>query len=89
VFADEPNLFPGEMLLTLIPDPLRRAIGDAHSSKPRPELFFRASSPTDGLPFGMGQRVFGRGRESVGDMPLPGTATAGNRRDHLHIGGKP
>jgi hypothetical protein len=64
VFADEPNLFPGQMLLTLIPDPLRRPIGDPHtnSSKPRPELFFRASSPTDGLPFGMGQHFFGRGR---------------------------
>ena len=27
VFADEPSLFPGEMLLPLVPDPLRWSVG--------------------------------------------------------------
>jgi hypothetical protein len=31
VFADEPNLLPRQMLLTLVPDPLRRSVGDPHA----------------------------------------------------------
>jgi hypothetical protein len=37
VFADEPSLFSGQMLLTFVPDPLRWSVGDphAHCGKPR------------------------------------------------------
>ena len=31
VFADEPGLVPWQMLLTLVPDPLRRSVGDPHA----------------------------------------------------------
>ena len=50
VFADEPSLVPGQMLLALVPDPLRRSVGDPHAdrSKTSLELSFRAGAPTDG-----------------------------------------
>jgi len=65
VFADEPSLLTGQMLLTLVPDPLRRSVGNPHasSSKTSLELAFRASAPTDGVPLGVGQHVFGQVRE--------------------------
>ena len=58
VFADEPSLLPGQMLLTLVPNPLRWSVGDPHanSSKTSLELSFRAGAPTDGVPFGMSHR---------------------------------
>ena len=64
VFADEPSLVAGQMLLALIPDPLRWSVGDPHadSSKTSLELSFRAGAPTDGVPFGISQHVFGRQR---------------------------
>jgi hypothetical protein len=50
------------MLLALVPDPLRRPVGNPHAdrSKTSLELAFRAGAPTDGAPFGMGQHVFYR-----------------------------
>src|SRR5882672_4106773 len=64
VLADEPSLVPGQMLLTLVPDPLRWSVGDPHadSSKTSLELSFRSGAPTDGAPIGVGQHVFGRYR---------------------------
>jgi len=64
VFADEPSLLPGEMLLPLVPDPLRWSVGDPHAdhSKTSLELSLRAATPTNSVPFGMGQHVFGRYR---------------------------
>src|SRR6195256_6529529 len=64
VFADEPGLLPWQMLLTLVPDPLRWSVCDPHadSSKTSLELSFRAGAPTDGAPIGVGQHVFGRYR---------------------------
>src|SRR4030095_11186836 len=61
VFADQPSLVAGQMLLTLVPDPLRRSVGNPHAdcSKTSLELSFRAGAPTDGAPFGIGQHVFG------------------------------
>src|SRR5215813_8062296 len=61
VFADQPSLVAGQMLLPLIPDPLRRSVGNPHadSSKTSFELSFRAGAPTDGAPFGIGQHVVG------------------------------
>jgi hypothetical protein len=61
VFADEPSLLPGQMLLTLVPNPLQWSVGDPHanSSKTSLELSFRAGAPTDSVPFDMGQHVFG------------------------------
>ncbi len=64
MLADEPKLVPGEMLLTLVPDPLWGSVGDprADRSKTSLELSLRAGTPTDGAPSGMGQHVFGRYR---------------------------
>ena len=64
VFGDEPSLLPGEVLLPLVPDPLRWSVGDWHAngSKTRLEPSLGAGTPTDGVPFGMGQHVFGRYR---------------------------
>src|SRR5262249_47697493 len=88
VFADEPSLLPGQMLLTLVPNPLRWSVGDPHanSSKASLGLSFRAGTPTDGVPFDMGQHVFGWYRENVRNVPLTRTTTLGNRPDHPHIG---
>src|SRR6266536_2227179 len=43
VFTDEPSLVPWQMLLTLVPDPLRWSVGDPHAdrSKTSLELSFR------------------------------------------------
>src|SRR5436309_9718693 len=64
VFADEPCLLPGQMLLTLVPDPLWWSVGDPHAdrSKTSLELSFRSGPPTDVLPCGIGQHVFSRHR---------------------------
>ena len=64
MFADEPSLIARQMLLALVPDPLRRSIGDPHAdrSKTSFELSFCTGAPADDVPFGMGQHVFGRYR---------------------------
>jgi len=46
VFADEPGLVPREMLLTFIPDPLRRSVGRAHTDSGKAAL----SRPSSQLP---------------------------------------
>ena len=48
VFADEPSFLPREMLLPLVPDPLRWSVGDSHAngSKTRLELSLGAGTPT-------------------------------------------
>src|SRR5262245_63138954 len=53
VFADQPGLLPGQMLLRLIPDPLRWSVRDPYANcrKTSLELSFRAGAPTDGAPF--------------------------------------
>jgi hypothetical protein len=88
VFADEPSLVPWQMLLTLVPDPLRWSVGHPHadSSKTSLELSFRSGAPSDVPPSGICQHVFSRHREDVRNVPLTGTAAPGNRPDHLHIG---
>src|ERR1700751_1551727 len=52
VFADEPSLVAGQMLLTLVADSLWRAVGYAHAdrSKTSFELSFCAGAPADGAP---------------------------------------
>src|SRR6266511_4312630 len=62
MFADEPSLVAGQMLLTLVPDPLRWSVGDPHPDRGETslELSFRAGAPTDGAPFGVGQHIFSR-----------------------------
>ena len=64
VFADEPGLLPGQMLLALVPDSLWWSVGRAHthSRKAGLELSFRTGAPSDVLPCGVGQHVFGRYR---------------------------
>src|SRR2546423_6059662 len=88
VFADQPSLVAGQMLLTLVPDPLRRSVGNPHAdcSKTSLELSFRPAAPTDGAPSGIGQHVFGCHRQDVRNVPLPGTAASGNGPDHPYIG---
>src|SRR5215510_4937166 len=87
VFADQPSLVAGQMLLTLVPDPLRRSVGNPHAdcSKTSLELSSRPAAPTDGAPSGIGQHVFGGYRQDVRNVPLPGTAATGNGPDHPHI----
>ena len=55
VFADEPSLVAGQMLLTLVADPLWRAVGYPHAdrSKTSLELSFRAGARPDGAPTSM------------------------------------
>ena len=57
----------GQMLLTLVPDPLRSSVGCTHTDRGKTgfELSFRASTPTDVPPLGIGQHVFGRYRQNV------------------------
>ena len=64
VFADEPSLLPWQMLLALVPDPLWRSVCYAHTdgSETRLELSFGAGAPTDVLPCGVSEHVFGRYR---------------------------
>ena len=61
MFADEPNLIPWQMLLTLVPDALWWSVGDPHADggKSSLELSFRAGAPTDAAPWGIGQHGFG------------------------------
>ena len=64
VFADEPSRVPGQMLLALVPDSLWWSVCYAHTdgSKTSLELSFRTGAPTDVLPCGVDQHVFGRYR---------------------------
>src|SRR6516225_7483731 len=64
VFADEPSPVAGQMLLALVPDPLRWSVGDPHPDRGETslELSFRAGAPTDGAPSGVGQHILGRYR---------------------------
>jgi len=64
VFADEPSLIPRQMLLTLVPDPLRWSVSDPHAdgSKASFELAFRPGSPAHRFPLGIGEHIFGRYR---------------------------
>src|SRR6266567_8136379 len=61
VFANEPSLLARKMLLALVPDPLRWSVGRAHTDSGEAgfELSFRAGSPADVLPLGIGEHVFG------------------------------
>jgi len=38
VFADQPGLVAGQMLLTLVPDPLRRSVGNPHADRSKTSL---------------------------------------------------
>src|ERR1700704_4361843 len=61
VFADKPGLVSRQMLLTLVPDPLRWSVGRAHthSRKAGFELSLRAGAPADVLPLGISEHIFG------------------------------
>src|SRR5262249_62432975 len=64
VFADEPSLVSGQMLLALVSDPLWWSVCDPHpdSGETSLDLSFRARAPTDGAPFGVGQHILVRYR---------------------------
>src|SRR3954470_8559977 len=74
------------MLLTLVPDPLWGSIGRSHTDRGKAgfELSFRAGTPTDGLPLGIGQHVFGWYRQNVRNRAHTRTAAPGNWPDQLH-----
>src|ERR1700740_3374357 len=59
VLADEPGLVPWKMLLPLIPYPLGRSVGAAHtdSSKSGFQPAFRPAAPTHSSPLSTGQHV--------------------------------
>lgn len=64
LLANEPRFVAWEMLLTLIPYPLRRPVGgaDTDSSKSGFQPTLRPAAPTHGFSLGAGQHVFGRDR---------------------------
>src|SRR5215467_4859256 len=74
------------MLLALVFDPLGWPIGCTHadSSETGLELSFRASTPSDALPFGAGQHVLGRHRQNIWNGVLTPTAASGDWEDELH-----
>jgi hypothetical protein len=86
VFTDEPRFISRKMLLAHVFDPLRWSIGGPHAN--RGEASFQpalgAVSPTHILPLGVGQHIFGRPRQNIGNVPLAGTAPTGNRPDQLN-----
>ena len=62
MLADEPGLVARQMLLTLVPDPLRRSVGNPHADggEASLELSFCSDAPTDVPPWGVGQHGFSR-----------------------------
>src|SRR5271154_1948532 len=74
------------MLLALVLDPLRRSISSPHAN--RGEASFQPTlgpvSPTYILPLGIGQHVFGRRRQYIGNVPLAGTTSTGDRPDQFN-----
>src|SRR5216117_2136912 len=73
------------MLLTLVLDPLRGAVGDPHANSGKTcfQLSLGPVSPTHVLPLGIGQHVFGRYRQDIRNVPLAATAPSCNRPDQL------
>ena len=87
VFADEPSLVPRQMLLTLVPDPLRRSVGDPHADGGKADL---------GLTFAGRQLTEGHSDRraclrpvsiDIRDMPLSRATPLGNGPYHLHAEG--
>ena len=60
------------MLLTLVPDPLRQAVGARGRGESSFELSFSYCAPTDVLPSGVGQHVFSRYQIQALDRTQPG-----------------
>jgi hypothetical protein len=87
VFANEPDFVSWKMLLTLVPDSLRRPVGDAGADRGKAglQLPFGSGSPAHRSPFGVRQHVFGWYRQNIGDVAPSGAASTGNRKDQLHI----
>ena len=85
MFADQPGLLTGKVLLALVLDPLGRSIGDPHPNgcKTGFQTALGPVSPTHILPLGVGELVFGCSREDVRNVPLAGTTPTGNRSDQL------
>src|SRR6476619_914153 len=85
VFTDEPRFVSWKVLLAFVLDALRRSIGGPHTNSR--EASFQLSlgpvSPTQGLPLGIGEHVFGRHRQDIRNVPLAGTAPSRNWPDQL------
>ena len=75
------------MLLAQVLDPLRWSISGPHAN--RGEASFQPAlgpvSPTHILPLGIVQHVFGRSRQYIGNVPLAGTTSTGDRPDQFNL----
>src|SRR6516162_3025058 len=87
VFANQPSLLAGKMLLALILDPLRRSVGDpyANGGKTRFQSTFGPVSPAHILPLGIGEHIFGCCRQDVRNVPLAWTPASSSRPDQLDV----
>src|SRR6478735_2942390 len=74
------------MLLALVLDTLGWSIGDPHPNggKTGFQSTLGPVSPTHILPLGIGQHVFGRRRQYIGNVPLAGTTSTGDRPDQFN-----
>ena len=86
MLADQPRLISWKVLLAFVLDPLRRSVCGPHANCG--ETSFQPTlgpvSPTHILPFGVGQRVFGRARQDIRNVPLARAPPIGNRPDQLY-----
>ena len=73
VLADQPDFFPGHVLVAHVADALRWAIGDAHPQcrEPRCEPSLGAAAPADGSPGRVAENRVRRYRLGVGDVVEP------------------
>ena len=80
MFADKPGFVARQMLLALVPDPLRWSVGCAYADggKAGFELAFRPGSPTHSLPLGSGQHDSGRFKKNIWHIPPSRAAPFGN-----------
>ena len=86
MLADQPRLISWKVLLALVLDTLRRSICGPHANGG--ETSFQptlgAVSPTHVSPLDVGQHVFGRPRQDIGNVPLARAPPIGNRPDQLY-----
>ena len=88
MLANEPGLLTGQMLLALVPDPLRRAVGDTDADRCelRPQRSLGAGAPADLCPDRIRNDSLGRDRQHVGNRVLARTATPGDGTTRLVSG---
>src|SRR5262249_57752012 len=75
------------MLLALVPDSLRRPVGDADTDRGKAglQLSFGSGSPAHRSPVGIRQHVFRWYRQDIGDVAPSGAASSSLGKDELHV----